>query len=152
MRFKLFGGREHSTTNLSVLFPNVGAVPKNSLATPGKFTFICHIKRVFFFCEEGTADETQRTQRTSARKAKLGFWVWMFGPCCWSVGAACFTTHENKPFNLIFCKTGSDMGGKMRNIAIQLVFQWHAVKTSCTFFVARWLNVHVLPVACINEN
>ena len=130
MRLKLCGGRNHSTSNLSVFFPNVGAVPENSRATPGKFTFICHIKRVFlfilfylfylffFFCQEGTADEAQRTQRTSA---------WMFGPCCWSVGTACFTTHENKPCNLIYCKTGSNVGGRTCNIAIQLVLQWHAV-------------------------
>ena len=72
----------------------------------------------YFFCQEGTADEAQRTQRTSA---------WMFGPCCWSVGTACFTTHENKPCNLIYCKTGSNVGGRTCNIAIQLVLQWHAV-------------------------
>ena len=49
MRLKLCGGRNNSTSNLSVFFPNVGAVPENSRATPGKFTFICHIKRVFSF-------------------------------------------------------------------------------------------------------
>ena len=49
MRLKLCGGRNNSTSNLSVFFPNVGAVPENSRATPGKFTFICHIKRVFLF-------------------------------------------------------------------------------------------------------
>ena len=59
----------------------------------------------------------------------------MFEPCCWSVGTACFTTHENKPCNLICCKTGSNVGGRTRNIAIQLVLQWHAVKTSCTFLL-----------------
>ena len=34
-----------------------------------------------------------------------------------------FTIHERKPCNLIFCKTGSNVGGKMLNIAIQLVLQ-----------------------------
>ena len=34
-----------------------------------------------------------------------------------------FTTHENKPCNLISCKTGSNMGGKTRNITIQLGLQ-----------------------------
>ena len=52
VRLKLFGRRKHSTTSLSVLFPNVGAVPKNSLAFPEKFTFICHIKRVFFLVKK----------------------------------------------------------------------------------------------------
>ena len=47
-----------------------------------------------------------------------------------------FTTHENKPYNLISCKTGSNMGGKTRNIATQLGLQ-QCCKTSCTFFVAR---------------
>ena len=36
--------------------------------------------------------------------------------------------------NLICCRTGYDVGGKMRNIAIQLVLQ-QCCKTSCTFML-----------------
>ena len=54
-----------------------------------------------------------------------------------------FTTHENKPYNLISCKTGSNMGGKTRNIAIQLGLQ-QCCKTSCTFFVACFTAALVL--------
>ena len=36
--------------------------------------------------------------------------------------------------NLICCSTGYDVGGKMRNIAIQLVLQ-QCCKTSCTFML-----------------
>ena len=39
--------------------------------------------------------------------------------------------------NQICCKTGLNVGGKTRNIAIQLVLQ-QCCKTSCTFFVARF--------------
>ena len=48
-----------------------------------------------------------------------------------------FTTHEKNPCDLICCKTGSNEGGKTRNIAIQLVWQ-QCCKTSCKFFVARF--------------
>ena len=54
-----------------------------------------------------------------------------------------FTTYENKPYNLISCKTGSNMGGKTRNIATQLGLQ-QCCKTSCTFFVARFTAALVL--------
>ena len=41
-----------------------------------------------------------------------------------------------KPCNLICCKTGSNVSGQTRNIAIELVLQ-QCCKTSCTCFVAR---------------
>ena len=47
-----------------------------------------------------------------------------------------FTHPRKQPCNCISCKTGSNMGGKTRNIAIQLGLQ-QCCKTSCTFFVAR---------------
>ena len=56
-----------------------------------------------------------------------------------------FTTNENKPYNLISCKTGSNIGGKTRNITIQLGLK-QCCKTSCTFFssVARFTAALVL--------
>ena len=54
-----------------------------------------------------------------------------------------FTTYENKPCNPISSKTGSNMGGKTRNIATQLGLQ-QCCKTSCTFFVARLTATLVL--------
>ena len=54
-----------------------------------------------------------------------------------------FTTHENKPCILISCKIGSNMGGKTRNIAIQLGLQ-QCCETSCTYFVARFTAALVL--------
>ena len=41
---------------------------------------------------------------------------------------------RKKPCNLICYKTGSNVGGKTRNISIQLVLQ-QCFKTSCTFFL-----------------
>ena len=50
-----------------------------------------------------------------------------------------FTTHLKKPRNLIWCKTGLNVGGNMCNIAVQLILQ-QCCKTSCIFFVA-WFTV-----------
>ena len=44
-----------------------------------------------------------------------------------------FTTYENKPYNLISCKTGSNMGGKTRNIAIQLGLHVFCCPFYCSF-------------------
>ena len=49
----------------------------------------------------------------------------------------CFTTHIKPVWQQIRLLTGLNMGGKMRNIAIQLVLQ-QCCKASCTFFVARF--------------
>ena len=49
----------------------------------------------------------------------------------------CFTTHIKPVWQQIRLLTGLNMGGKMRNIAIQLVLQ-QCCKTSGTFFVARF--------------
>lgn len=46
-----------------------------------------------------------------------------------------FITHLKEPCSLICCKTGWNIAGKMRNIAIQLVWQ-QCCKTSWTFLVA----------------
>ena len=48
-----------------------------------------------------------------------------------------FTTHIKPVLEQIRLLTGLNMGGKTRNIAIQLVLQ-QSCKTSCTFFVARF--------------
>jgi len=47
-----------------------------------------------------------------------------------------FTTHVKPVLQQIRLLTGLNMGGKARNIAIQLVLQ-QCCKKSCTFFVAR---------------
>ena len=44
---------------------------------------------------------------------------------------------KTNPATLFVCKTGSKVGGKTHNIAIQLVLQKYC-KTSCTFYVARF--------------
>ena len=48
-----------------------------------------------------------------------------------------FTTHIKPVLQQIRLLTGLNMGGKTRNIAIQLVLQ-QCCRTSCTFFVARF--------------
>ena len=48
-----------------------------------------------------------------------------------------FTTHIKPVLQQIRLLTGLNVGGKTRNIAIQLVLQ-QCCKTSCTFFVARF--------------
>ena len=50
---------------------------------------------------------------------------------------ACYTTHIKPVLQQMKLLTGLNMGGKTRNIAIQLVLQ-QCCKTSCTFFVARF--------------
>ena len=46
------------------------------------------------------------------------------------------SSRSGKIQGIICCKTGSNVGGKTRNIAIQLVLQ-QCCKTSCTFFLPR---------------
>ena len=48
-----------------------------------------------------------------------------------------FTTHIKPVLQQIRLLTGLNVGGKTRNIAIQLVLQ-QCCKTSCMFFVARF--------------
>ena len=48
-----------------------------------------------------------------------------------------FTTHIKPVLQQIRVLTGLNVGGKMRNIAIQLVLR-QCCKTSCTFFAARF--------------
>ena len=48
-----------------------------------------------------------------------------------------FTTHIKPVLQQIRLLTGLNVGGKTRNITIQLVLQ-QCCKTSCTFFVARF--------------
>ena len=48
-----------------------------------------------------------------------------------------FTKHIKPVLQQIRLLTGLNVGGKMRNIAIQLVLQ-QCCKTSCAFFVARF--------------
>ena len=81
-----------------------------------------------------------RYGKTANKKRKI-FATWLQKEL--NSDVARFTTHENKPYNLISCKTGSNMGGKTRNIAIQLGLQ-QCCKTSCTFFVARFTAALVL--------
>ena len=81
-----------------------------------------------------------RYGKTANKKRKI-FATWLQKEL--NSDVARFTTHENKPYNLISCTTGSNMGGKTRNIATQLGLQ-QCCKTSCTFFVARFTAALVL--------
>ena len=58
-----------------------------------------------------------RNGKTGNEKRKI-FATWLQNEL--NSDVARFTTHENKPCNLICCKTGSNIGGKTRNITIQL--------------------------------
>ena len=89
---------------------------------------------IYFFAKKERLTKLKGPKERLRGRLNKVFGFGCFRPCCWSVGTACFTTHENKPCNLIYCKTGSNVGGRTPNIAIQLALQWHAVKTSCTFF------------------
>ena len=71
-----------------------------------------------------------RYGKTANKKRKI-FATWLQKEL--NSDVARFTTHENKPYNLISCKTGSNIGGKTRNITIQLGLK-QCCKTSCTFF------------------
>ena len=82
-----------------------------------------------------------RYGKTGNKKRAICFATWLQNEL--NSDVARFTTHLNKPYNLISCKTGSNMGGKTRNIAIQLGLQQRC-KTSCTFFVARFTAALVL--------
>ena len=70
-----------------------------------------------------------RYGKTANKKRKI-FATWLQNELDSDV--ARFTTHENKPYNIISCKTGSNIGGKTRNITIQLGLK-QCRKTSCTF-------------------
>ena len=76
-----------------------------------------------------------RCGNTGNKKGAICFATWLQNEL--NSDVARFTTHENNPCNLISCKAGSNIGGKTRNIAIQLGLQQFC-KTSCTFFVARF--------------
>ena len=76
-----------------------------------------------------------RYGKTDNKKRAICFGTWLQNELNGDV--ARFTTHENKPCNHISCKTGSNMGGKTRNITIQLGLK-QCCKTSCTFFFARF--------------
>ena len=70
-----------------------------------------------------------RYGKTDNKKRAICFGTWLQNELNGDV--ARFTTHENKPYNLISCKTGSNMGGKTRNIAIQLGLQQCCKKSCC---------------------
>ena len=71
-----------------------------------------------------------RYGKTADKKRKI-FATWLQNEL--NSDVARFTTHENKPYNLISYKTGSNIGGKTRNITIQLGLK-QCCQTSCTFF------------------
>ena len=71
-----------------------------------------------------------RNGKTGNKKRAICFETWLQNELHSDV--ARFTTHLKKPYNLISCKTGSNMGGKTRNITIQLGLK-QCRKTSCTF-------------------
>ena len=79
--------------------------------------------------------------KTGNKKRAICFATWLQNEL--NSDVARFTTHENKPCNLISSKTGSNMCGKTRNIAIQLGLQ-QCCKPSCRYFVARFTAALVL--------
>ena len=83
--------------------------------------------------------------KTGNKKRAICFTTWLQNEL--NSDVARFTTYENKPYNLISCKTGSNMGGKTRNIATQLGLQ-QCCKTSCTFLVARFTAALVFFFFC----
>ena len=77
-----------------------------------------------------------RNGKTGNKKRAICFATWLQNEL--NSDVARFTTHENKPCNLISCKTGSNIGHMPgHNVAIQLSLQ-QSCKTSCTCFVARF--------------
>ena len=78
--------------------------------------------------------------KTGNKKRAICFTTWLQNEL--NSDVARFTTYENKPYNLISCKTGSNMGVKTRNIATQLGLQ-QCCKTSCTFLVTRFTTALV---------
>ena len=76
-------------------------------------------------------------QRLPKKRLRINFFATLLQTELNTSEVARFTTNENKPGNLsvICCNTGSNVGGKTPNIAIQLNLQ-ECCKTSCTCFVA----------------
>ena len=79
-----------------------------------------------------------RYGKTGNKKCAICFATWLQNELNES-----FYHPQNKSCNLISCKTGSNVGGKMLNIAIQIGLK-QCCKTSCTFFVARFTTALVL--------
>ena len=72
-----------------------------------------------------------RYGKTANKKRKI-FATWLQKEL--NSDVARFTTHENKPYNLISCKTGSNMGGKTRNIAISAAMLQNKLHVFCCPF------------------
>ena len=62
--------------------------------------------------------------------------LWLFCKTSWLAMLHVLPTTKNKPCNLICCKTGLNVSGKTRNVAVELVLL-QCRKTNCAFFVAR---------------
>ena len=63
--------------------------------------------------------------------------LWLFYKTSWLAKLRVLPTTKNKPCDLICCKTGLNVCGKTRNIAVQLILL-QCCKTNCAFFVARF--------------
>ena len=98
-------------------------------------------------CECACKDSPLRCSKTGDKKRATSFVTLLQNEL--NSDVARFTTHDKKPCNLICFKTGLNVGGKTRNIAIQLVSQ-KCCKTSCTFFVARFTVPLVCAIAVVN--
>ena len=73
-----------------------------------------------------------RSSKTSNKKRAICFETWLQNELHSDV--ARFTTHLKKPYNLISCKTGSNMGGKTRNIAISAAVLQNKLHVFCCPF------------------
>ena len=73
-----------------------------------------------------------RSGKTGNKKRAICFETWLQNELHSDV--ARFTTHLKKPYNLISCKTGSNMGGKTRNIAISAAMLQNKLHVFCCPF------------------
>ena len=73
-----------------------------------------------------------RNGKTGNKKLAICFATWLQNEL--NSDVARFTTHLNKPYNLISCKTGSNMGGKTRNIAISAAMLQNKLHVFCCPF------------------
>ena len=82
-----------------------------------------------------------RYAKTGNKKGAICFATWLQIKNELNSDVARFTTHENKPCNLISCKIWSNMGGKTSNIAIQLGLQQYVANQVARFLLPVLLQL-----------
>ena len=95
----------------------VKSLNSNSESSNLKFKELC-LAFANFFCLTAVFSWLVMVQRL-----RMNFFATLLQTELNTSEVARFTTNENKPGNLICCNTGSNMGGKTPNIAIQLNLQ-----------------------------